>query len=116
MIIIGGLQRLTNITRKYNSFNLQLKFFCKDDINIYNKIHTSVANTLNNVLDKKEYQQKHKEIPSIRFTRKSNEFGKFESINRSLSIASAIVDKAPLKFQPYMKLMRIDKPIGKYFM
>lgn len=29
-------------------------------------------------------------------------------------IAAGIVDSAPSKVQPYLRLMRIDKPIGKY--
>lgn len=34
---------------------------------------------------------------------------------RCLSIAAALVNNASPKVQPYMKLMRIDKPIGKEF-
>ncbi|XP_015127056.1 4-hydroxybenzoate polyprenyltransferase, mitochondrial [Diachasma alloeum] len=35
---------------------------------------------------------------------------------RSLSLAARIVDLSPPKIQPYMKLMRIDKPIGSWLL
>lgn len=33
--------------------------------------------------------------------------------NRPQSVAARLVDAAPPEIQPYMKLMRIDKPIGE---
>lgn len=35
--------------------------------------------------------------------------------DQNLSTAAKIVEKAPSKIKPYMKLMRIDKPIGKLY-
>ncbi|XP_011298854.1 4-hydroxybenzoate polyprenyltransferase, mitochondrial [Fopius arisanus] len=35
---------------------------------------------------------------------------------RSVSVAAKIVDLSPPKIQPYMKLMRIDKPIGSWLL
>ncbi len=35
------------------------------------------------------------------------------SSRRSMSLMTSVVNSAPSKIQPYMKLMRIDKPIGK---
>ncbi|XP_063992193.1 4-hydroxybenzoate polyprenyltransferase, mitochondrial [Diachasmimorpha longicaudata] len=35
---------------------------------------------------------------------------------RSLSLAARVVDLSPPKVQPYMKLMRIDKPIGSWLL
>ncbi|XP_011498386.1 PREDICTED: 4-hydroxybenzoate polyprenyltransferase, mitochondrial [Ceratosolen solmsi marchali] len=119
MIIIGNYQRLTCITRKLNPFNYNLKFYCKDDIYIYKKIHASITNTLNNVQDKNEYNKSEevcKDIPLSKSTGKNNILEKLNFFNTNSNIASILVSKAPLKIQPYMKLMRIDKPIGTWLL
>ena len=120
MIVIGGCQRLTCATRILKSFSHNVRFYKKDDIYIYRKIHTSAAI---NILSRKNYENEYRkskqlgfETSLINIQRKNDLPGAICQTSRELSIASKIVDKAPLKIKPYMKLMRIDKPIGNYLM
>lgn len=120
MIVIGGCQRLTCVTRVLNSCSHNLKFCRKDDIYIYKKIHTSSAiNTIgNNKRNDNDYCNSQPWCRHIRPTshrRRSDLPEIFHQPNRNVSIAGKIVAKAPSKIQPYMKLMRIDKPIGKAY-
>ena len=41
---------------------------------------------------------------------------KLECYPKSIQIMSKLVDKAPLGLQPYLKLMRVDKPIGSWLL
>lgn len=118
MIVIGGCQRLTCVTRVLNSFSHNLKFHRRDDIYIYKKIHTSSAiNLIGNARYNNEYWNSQPWCTHIQPTsnkRRSDLPEIFYQTNRNVSIAAKIVEKAPSKIQPYMKLMRIDKPIGKH--
>lgn len=39
---------------------------------------------------------------------------KFQTIKVKKPLAQAFVDNAPQQIQPYLRLMRVDRPIGKY--
>ncbi|XP_008216589.1 4-hydroxybenzoate polyprenyltransferase, mitochondrial [Nasonia vitripennis] len=120
MIVIGGCQRLTCVTRVLNSFSHNLKFHMKDDIYIYKKIHTSSAiNTIGNKRHNNEHwnsQPWFRHIQPTSHRRRSDLPEIFHQTNRNASIAAKLVEKAPSKIQPYMKLMRIDKPIGSWLL
>lgn len=118
MITIGGCQRLTCATRLLSSFNHNLKFCRKDDVYMYKKIYTSSAV---NIFNDERHENEHRkpklwcdESLLAKHRRKNGLPRIFCQTNRNLSFAARIVEKAPQKFKPYMKLMRIDKPIGKY--
>ncbi|XP_058794739.1 4-hydroxybenzoate polyprenyltransferase, mitochondrial [Phymastichus coffea] len=119
MFIIEGCQRLICITRLLKSCSHNLKSCRKDDIYLYKKIHITAVNILNH----ENYESKtfktndsYKDILLV-YCKKKNDLPKlFIHTNRQYSIATNIVEKAPSKFQPYMRLMRIDKPIGSWLL
>lgn len=97
MILLKVCRQTTCITGFIKTINHNLKWCRKDDVFIYNKIHTSSAvNILNHDRDDKQKVDT-----------------KFCQRAKSFSVAAKIVENAPVKFKPYMKLMRIDRPIGK---
>ena len=119
MFVIGGCRHLKCITKILKSYNHNVKICRRDDIYLYRKIYTSA--TILFLQDERYKVSNHRskqlykiETPTV-FRRKL-EVPCIAFQNKSYSIAARIVESSPKKIQPYMKLMRIDKPIGKQFL
>lgn len=103
---------------------------CRPLFNLIRHLNTSLTNTIK-FRDKCYYKYLYASfcINSVNKGYDKDEIGNQNNVNilnnkllsnvcdiqkRHSSIATKLVQNAPSKVQPYMKLMRIDKPIGLY--
>ncbi|KAJ8676405.1 hypothetical protein QAD02_012192 [Eretmocerus hayati] len=117
MIIVRACKRSTCTTKILKALNQQIKVNRKDDIYIYKKIHSS---STSNIFISDRYHEKPKQWPKeILFIhpkhREKASTILFQQI-RGSGFAAKIVNRAPTKVQPYMRLMRIDRPIGSWLL
>ncbi|XP_015600634.1 4-hydroxybenzoate polyprenyltransferase, mitochondrial isoform X2 [Cephus cinctus] len=119
MLVIKRSQQFSGLTRllrsSINSSQKQWKLYPNDSwicARLYN------CSDVNRKLQCKKQNKQPGPAKSV-FTVKNllvpTTIGKVE-YRKYLSIAATIVNKSPKKVQPYIKLMRIDKPIGAFVM
>ncbi|XP_015600631.1 4-hydroxybenzoate polyprenyltransferase, mitochondrial isoform X1 [Cephus cinctus] len=119
MLVIKRSQQFSGLTRllrsSINSSQKQWKLYPNDSwicARLYN------CSDVNRKLQCKKQNKQPGPAKSV-FTVKNllvpTTIGKVE-YRKYLSIAATIVNKSPKKVQPYIKLMRIDKPIGSWLL
>ncbi|XP_014224729.1 4-hydroxybenzoate polyprenyltransferase, mitochondrial [Trichogramma pretiosum] len=120
MIVAGSCQRLACFTKVLNSFHNGLQFCQRGDIYVYRKIHSSAVVYICPSSANKSSNTKKKQLCTNYPLTNVQKHSKVSHILlknvKHYSIAAKIVEKSPAKVQPYMKLMRIDKPIGSWLL
>lgn len=107
------------ILGKFVHFTCTTLFRSKHSSHKFNLCTTNLCackRLLHSSINSEKYQENDSLNKNVNRQSKSllrSNYAGFLSQNRSMGIAAKFVNNSPRKIQPYMKLMRIDKPIGE---
>ncbi|KAK0165229.1 hypothetical protein PV328_003764 [Microctonus aethiopoides] len=119
IVMCQSLPRLHQLLKMNLGRHTRYKRWKIFNMKVYNctRIHTTSFLCNNNELDKK-FNGNNVHGRSNTSLEKCINSNKLMNLNqeRHLSLAARIVESSPTNIQPYMKLMRIDKPIGSWLL
>lgn len=121
IVMCQSLPRLHQLLKMNLGRHTRYKRWKIFNMKVYNctRIHTTSFLCNNNELDKKfNGNNVHGRSNTGWYLEKCINSNKSMNLNqeRHLSLAARIVESSPTNIQPYMKLMRIDKPIGSWLL
>lgn len=116
MLVTGRCQQFIGFTRLFKSISSS-SLPCLKSPNLQSYARLRTSSHVNITSNRKEFLDNERRKENARKTKKILQDTLLDSQQRRhVGIAATIVNKSSDRLQPYMKLMRIDKPIGSWLL